>query len=68
MRIFVQVRQVFADTTEIRLEIEKIRNELFNQGKNMEVVFAYLDELSNKIESSKPSVRGRRRIGYKPEE
>jgi hypothetical protein len=48
MRIFVHVRQILTDTTEIRLEIEKIINELFNQGKNMEIVFAYLDELSKK--------------------
>ena len=35
MRIFVHVRQILADNTEIRLEIEKIRNELLNHGKNM---------------------------------
>ena len=68
MRIFVQVRQALADTTEIRLEIERIRNELFNQGKNLEVVFAYLDELSNKIERQQPLFNDRKRIGYKPDE
>lgn len=67
MRIFVQVRQVLADTTEIRLEIEKIRNELFNQGKNMEIVFAYLDELSIKIDLQQNEQSSRKRIGYKPD-
>lgn len=68
MRIFVHVRQILTDTTEIRLEIEKIRSELFNHGKNMEIIFAYLDELSNKIEFQQPAVNNRKRIGYKPDE
>ncbi|MBD1384593.1 ORF6N domain-containing protein [Mucilaginibacter rigui] len=68
MRIFVHVRQILTDTTEIRLEIQKIRNELFNHGKNMEIVFAYLDELSNKIESQQSVVNYRKRIGFKPDE
>jgi hypothetical protein len=46
----VYVRQLLADTTEVRLEIEKIRNELNSQEKNMEIVFNYLDELSSKID------------------
>lgn len=50
IRIFVYVRQLLADTTEVRLEIEKIRNELNSQEKNMEIVFNYLDELSSKID------------------
>ncbi|QQL51197.1 ORF6N domain-containing protein [Mucilaginibacter ginkgonis] len=66
MRIFVNVRQLLSDTTEIRLEIEKIRNELFNQGKNMEIVFAYLDELSSKIADHSTLEVNRKRIGFKP--
>ncbi|WP_238381782.1 hypothetical protein [Mucilaginibacter pedocola] len=46
MRIFTRVREMLLDNTELRLEIEKIKKELNNQGKNMEVVFKYLDELS----------------------
>jgi hypothetical protein len=68
MRIFVHVRQILADNTEIRLEIEKIRNELLNHGKNMEIVFAYLDELSNKIDQPQPLNQNRRRIGFKPDD
>ncbi|MGN6641208.1 MAG: ORF6N domain-containing protein, partial [Mucilaginibacter sp.] len=45
MRTFTKIRQMLANNTELRLEIEKIKNKLDNQDKNMEVVFRYLDEL-----------------------
>lgn len=61
MRIFTRIRQMLTDNTELRLEIEKIKNKLENQGKNMEVVFQYLDELLEKKEDHKP----RKPIGYK---
>src|SRR5690606_2344519 len=44
MRIFTKVRKMLADNTEIRLEVEKIKNKLENQDKNMEIIFKYLDE------------------------
>lgn len=50
IRIFTKVRQMLFDSTELRLEIEKIRQKLDNQGKNMEIVFQYLDELQEKTE------------------
>ncbi|MCY1532802.1 hypothetical protein D9M68_680910 [compost metagenome] len=65
MRIFTRIRQIFADNMEIRLEIEKIKNKLDNQDKNMEVVFRYLDELLEKQENPNPP---RKRIGYKPDD
>ena len=65
MRIFTRIRQMFADNTEIRLEIEKIKNKLDNQDKNMEIVFRYLEELLEKQEQPNPS---RKRIGYKPDD
>ncbi|WP_238381780.1 ORF6N domain-containing protein [Mucilaginibacter pedocola] len=68
MRIFVNIRKALADTIEIRLEIEKIKNEIFNQGKNMEILFSYLDELSTKLEKQQPPAEKRKRIGYKPDE
>ena len=52
------------DNTDLRLEIEKIKTKLDNQGKNMELVFRYLDELIEKKSESKP----RKRIGYKPDD
>lgn len=41
IRIFTRIRQVLTDNTELRLEIEKIKNKLDNQDKNMETVFGY---------------------------
>jgi hypothetical protein len=61
MRIFIRVRQLLMDTAELKLDMEKIRKKLENQGKNMELVFHYLDELSAKKEIENP----RTRIGYK---
>jgi hypothetical protein len=67
MRIFAKVRQMLTDNTELRLEIEKIKNKLDNQDKNMEIVFQYLDELSNRIPKSVEPIP-RKRIGYKSHE
>lgn len=61
MRIFTRVRQILADNTELRLEIEKIKNKIDNHDKNMEIVFQYLDELIDKKEN--PIQRNK--IGYK---
>ncbi len=55
MRIFNQIRTALRDNTELRLEIESIKNILEkhskkhnNLEKNVEVLFQYLDELSEK--------------------
>lgn len=64
IRIFTKLRQALFDNTDLRLEIEKIKSKLDNQGKNMEVVFRYLDELLEKKEQPKP----RKRIGYKSDD
>lgn len=61
MRIFSKIRQMLFDNTELRLDIEKIKNKLNNQDKNMEIVFRYLDELLEKKEN--PEVRNK--IGFK---
>lgn len=61
MRIFIRIRQMFIDNTELRLEVEKIKGKLDNQDKNMEIVFRYLDELIEVKNNPKP----RKRIGYK---
>jgi hypothetical protein len=52
------------DNTELRLEIEKIKAKLDNQGKNMELVFRYMDELIEKKSEPKP----RKRIGFKSDD
>jgi hypothetical protein len=61
MRIFTKVRQLLLDTTEIKIDILQIQKKLKNHDKNIELVFSYLDELTEKKESEKP----RTKIGYK---
>lgn len=61
IRIFTRIRQMLADNTELRLEIEKMKTKLNNQDKSMEIVFQYLDELLEKKE--KPEQR--KPVGYK---
>ncbi|MDQ3190717.1 MAG: ORF6N domain-containing protein [Bacteroidota bacterium] len=61
IRIFTKIRQMLMDNTELRLEIEQIKKKLNNQGKNIELVFQYLDQLLEKNENPKP----RQQIGYK---
>ena len=65
--VFVKLRQTLTDQTEVWLAIEKIKGRLDNQDKNAEILFRYLDELSNLI----PPMHDfdpRKRIGYMPEE
>lgn len=61
MRIFSKVRQMLLDTSEIKLDIIQIQKKLENHDKNIELVFSYLDELTEKEENQKP----RTKIGYK---
>ena len=61
IRIFTRMRQLLMDNTEIRLAIEKLEKKTDNNTKNIEVVFQYIDELTDKKEMVKP----RKQIGYK---
>jgi hypothetical protein len=61
MRIFSKVRQMLLDTTDLKIDILQIQKKLENNDKNIELVFSYLDELSEKKENEKP----RTKIGYK---
>lgn len=61
MRIFTRVRQMLIDSTEMKLDIEQIKKKIENQGKNIELVFQYLDELLGKDEI----IPEREQIGYK---
>jgi len=61
IRVFTKIRQMLSDNTDLRLEIEKIKNKLDNHDKNMEIVFRYLDELIEKNETPKE----RNKIGFK---
>lgn len=64
MRIFTKLRQMLIDNTDIRLEIEKIKKQLNNQDKNMEVIFQYLDELAEKKNDTMGQPAERKKIGY----
>ncbi len=61
MRIFTKVRQMLLDTTDLKIDIMQIQKKLENHDKNIELVFSYLDELTEKKEDEKP----RTKIGYK---
>ncbi len=54
MRIFSKVRQMLLDTTEMKIDILQIQKKLENQGKNIELVFSYLDELNDKKKLKDP--------------
>jgi len=59
--VFVRLREMLLDNTQLRLGIEEIKKKTENNTKNIEVVFQYLDELLAKTNKSKP----RKQIGYK---
>lgn len=61
MRIFTKVRQMLLDTTELKIDILQIQKKLENHDKNIELVFSYLDELTEKKENEPK----RPTIGYK---
>jgi hypothetical protein len=61
MRIFTKVRQMLMDTTDLKIDILQIQKKLENHDKNIELVFSYLDEMTEKIAIKKP----RTKIGYK---
>jgi hypothetical protein len=60
MRIFTKVRQMLLDSTEIKIDILQIQKKLENHDKNIELVFSYLDELTEKKENEGERIK----IGY----
>ena len=68
VRAFSKMRQILADTTEVRLELEQFKTKLAkqetklnNHDKNIELVFHYLDELLEKIDEPLP----KQEIGFR---
>ncbi len=67
MRTFIKVRHILSETTEIKLEIEKIKKDLVKQTKTFEIIFDNLDELNNKVVKveEKEKQLKRQKIGFK---
>ena len=61
MLVFSKIREMLLDTLSMKLDIEEIKRRLSNQDKNLELVFAYLDELTEKKENATPG----KPIGFK---
>jgi len=61
MRIFTKIRHLLIDQTEIRLEIQKIKNTLDIHDTHIQQVFNYLDGLLQSRNNPEP----RTYIGYK---
>ncbi len=61
MRIFTKTRQMLIDNSDLRIDFEIMKKKIDNQGKNLELVFQYVDELMDKKEN--PTERPK--IGYK---
>jgi len=59
--VFILLREKLSNYAELRSEIEQMKNKLHNYGKNIELIFQYLDELLQKKEYPEP----RKKIGYK---
>ncbi len=59
IEVFIKLREMLMDNTELRLAIEKLEKKTENNSKNIEIVFRYFDELTDK----KP--KPRKQIGYK---
>jgi hypothetical protein len=61
MLVFSKIREMLLDSLQIKLDIEEIKRRLYNQDKNLEIVFSYVDELIEKRDN--PPTR--RQIGFK---
>jgi len=62
VRVFTRLRTLLSEHGELKTEIANIKKKLNNQDKNIELVFSYIDELTEK--KAKP----RKRIGFKPDD
>ena len=48
MRIFTKTRQLLSDKSDLRIDFEIVKKKIENQGKNIELIFQYVDELMEK--------------------
>ncbi|KAA1241013.1 ORF6N domain-containing protein [Aquimarina sp. RZ0] len=63
IRVFTKLRQMLTENLNLQLDIEEIKKKLTNHSKNIELVFDYLDELNQKLDTQK--AKNRNKIGYK---
>jgi hypothetical protein len=61
IEVFVRLRKMLNENAELRKSFEKLEKRTENNSKNIELVFQYLEELTQKKEDELP----RKRIGYK---
>lgn len=63
IEVFVKLRDALLTQFNWKLELEEIKKKLVHHDQNIELVFAYLDELMQPKETNKE----RTKIGFKPE-
>jgi hypothetical protein len=63
IEVFVKLRDFLLTNLNWKLELEEIKKKLVSQDQNIELVFAYLDELMHQKQMNKE----RTKIGFKPE-
>jgi hypothetical protein len=61
VRVFIKLREMLVENTDLRMEIDKIKRKQINHDKNIELLFSYLDEFIDKQDNPQP----RKLIGYK---
>lgn len=61
IRVFSKIREMLTDTLNLKLDMDDLRKKVESQDKNIELVFSYLTELSEKQDNPEP----RKKVGYK---
>jgi hypothetical protein len=54
MRVYTKLKEMFSTHKDLLLKMDDIEKKVFNQGKNIELVFSYLDELLDKKKKGEP--------------
>lgn len=62
VRVFSRIRQILLEHTDLKQELILIKEHLKSHDKNIELVFSYLDELTEK------KALPRKRIGFMPDD
>ena len=62
VRIFSRLRKLLSENNEFKLEMVDVKRRLINHDKNIETIFSYIDELTER------KAQPRRRLGYMPDD